>query len=171
MKIKKTLLAAIVAAGVSVAGVSAHAEPGNGFNGNGFGPGIPGAGLNALDGIDLTKKQRKQIQTILQEAHRQDQTQDLRGDFDKIHRQIEDALTSPGPVDKDKVATLQQEMATLRAQRESQHLETASRIHDVLTADQLAQIHARQVKIHDLLDQLHAVEHPAPTADADKSGK
>lgn len=95
MKIKKTLLAAIVAAGVSVAGVSAHAEPGNGFNGNGFGPGIPGAGLNALDGIDLTKKQRKQIQTILQEAHRQDQAQDLRGDFDKIHRQIEDALTSP----------------------------------------------------------------------------
>lgn len=115
-----------------------------------------------LEGLDLTKQQRKKIDAILREAHDQDRGDDMRDDASKIHQQIQDILTSPGPVDKDKIAALQQQQATLRAQAEARHLDVAARIHDVLTADQLAQVKARQAKIHDLMEQLREVEHPAP---------
>ncbi|GAL97194.1 hypothetical protein AA0312_0969 [Acetobacter tropicalis NRIC 0312] len=120
-----------------------------------------------LEGISLTKQQRKKIDAILSDAHDQDQTDSIRNDMGKLHEQIQDQLTTPGPINKDQINTLLQQQASLRAQQEARHLDVAERIHDVLTDDQLAQIKARQTKIRDLMEQLREVQHPEPT-DASK---
>lgn len=182
MNYRNGFLAAAAVVGLSTAALSAHAHPG--FPPPPPPPGGPGAcmaggfgvygghghggGMSMLEGLDLTKQQRKDIDAILRTAHEQDRADDTRGDFEKIHQQIQDILTSPGPVDKDKIATLQQQAATLRAQAEARHIDVASRIHDVLTPDQLAQVKARQAKIHDLREQLREAEHPAPPPPPEK---
>lgn len=168
MNYKNGFLATAAAIGFIFAALPASAHPGKGDFPPPGGPGAytPGGGhgheMSMLEGLDLSKAQRKQIDTILSEARDQDHADDMRGEFARIHQQIQDILTSPGPVDKNRIAALQQQQATLRAQAEARHLEVASRIHDVLTPDQLAQVKARQAKIHDLMEQLREAEHPAP---------
>nr|WP_249208874.1 hypothetical protein [Acetobacter okinawensis] len=119
----------------------------------------------------MTRKQRNQIATILKEAHDQDQAQDTQEQFENLHAQIEDLLSAPGPLDQDKIAQVQQQMAALRAEREARHLQTASRIHDVLTPDQLAQMRDRQKRIHALLGELNALQHPAQQISSDTQKK
>ncbi|GAN69429.1 Spy/CpxP family protein refolding chaperone [Acetobacter orleanensis] len=168
MNYRNGFLATAAVIGLSLAALPASAHPGKGEFPPPGGPGgcMMGGGhghaMSMLEGLDLTKQQRKQVDTILHDARDQDHADDMRGEFSKIHQQIQDILTSPGPVDKDKIAALQQQQATLRAQAEARHLDVASRIHDVLTPDQLAQVKARQTKIHDLMEQLREAEHPAP---------
>ena len=174
MKISNGVFAAAVVAGLSLSGLSAHAAGPGGWGGGGMGAGSslggPG-GSNALDGLDLTHKQRNQIATILKEARDQDQAQDTQEEFENLHEQIQDLLSTPGPLDQDKIAQVQQKMAALRAEREARHLQTASRIHDVLTPDQLAQMRERQKKIHDLLSQLNALQHPTQQVSSDSQKK
>ncbi|MFT8418211.1 MAG: Spy/CpxP family protein refolding chaperone [Acetobacter sp.] len=178
MKIGNGVMAAAMVAGLSLSGLSAHAAGPGGMGG----PGGPGGGMgvgstfggpagNALDGLDLSRKQRNQIATILKEAHEQDQAQDTQEEFENLHTQIEDLLSAPGPLDQDKIAQVQQKMATLRAEREARHLQTASRIHDVLTPDQLAQMRERQKRIHELLNELNALQHPAQQVSSDSQKK
>lgn len=162
MKISNGVLAAAMVAGLSLYGLSAHAAgPGGMGGGMGVGAAFGGPAGNALDGLDLTRKQRNQIATILKEAHDQDQAQDTQEQFENLHAQIEDLLSAPGPLEQDKIALVQQQMASLRAEREARHLQTASRIHDVLTPEQLAQMRDRQKRIHALLGELNALQHPA----------
>ncbi|PAL26209.1 Spy/CpxP family protein refolding chaperone [Acetobacter syzygii] len=170
MKISNGVLAAAMAVGLSLSGVSAHAAGPGGWGG-GMGSTFGGPGGNALDGLDLSRKQRNQITTILKEAHDQDQAQDTQEEFENLHEQIQDLLSVPGPLDQDKIAQVQQKMAALRAEREARHLQTASRIHDVLTPEQLAQMRDRQKRIHDLLAQLNALQHPAQQISSDSSKK
>ncbi|WP_338332514.1 periplasmic heavy metal sensor [Acetobacter sp. LMG 32666] len=175
MKISNGILAAAVVAGLSLSGLSAQAAgpggPGGWGGGMGAGSTFGGPAGNALDGLDLTRKQRNQIATILKEAHDQDQAQDTQEEFENLHAQIEDLLSAPGPLDQDQIAQVQQKMATLRAEREARHLQTASRIHDVLTTDQLAQMRQRQKRIHELLNELSALQHPAQQVSSDSQKK
>lgn len=129
------------------------------------GPGAPVWGGPAmLEGIDLTKQQQKKIQTILQQAGDQDQTDTIRDDLGRVRRQIQDILSEPGQLDRPKIQALLQQQATLRAEQEARHLDVAEQIHDVLTPEQLSAIKARQAKIRDLMDQLREVQHPVPQA-------
>lgn len=172
MKISNGVLAAALVAGLSLYGLPAHAAGPAGMGGGmGVGSTFGGPGGNALDGLDLTRKQRNQIATILKEAHDQDQAQDTQEQFENLHAQIEDLLSAPGPLEQDKIALVQQQMAALRAEREARHLQTASRIHDVLTPDQLAQMRERQKRIHALLSELNALQHPAQQVSSDTQKK
>jgi protein CpxP len=172
MKIGNGVLAAAMVAGLSLSGLSAHAAgPGGWGGGMGAGSSFGGPGGNVLDGLDLTRKQRNQITAILKEAHDQDQAQDTQEEFEKLHEQIEDLLSTPGPLDQNQIAQVQQKLAALRAEREARHLQTASRIHDVLTPEQLAQMRERQHRIHDLLNQLNALQHPTQQISSDSQKK
>lgn len=167
MSYKNGFLAAAAVTGLfcAVLPASAHARPPHPPHGA-RGPSLWGGaagGPDMLEGITLTKQQRKKIDAILSDAHDQDQTDTIRNDMGKIHEQIQDQLTNPGPINKEQITTLLQQQASLRAQQEARHLEVAERIHDVLTEDQLAQIKARQAKIRDLMEQLREVQHPEPT--------
>ncbi|MDN7351913.1 MULTISPECIES: Spy/CpxP family protein refolding chaperone [Acetobacter] len=171
MSYKNGFLAAAAVTGLlcAVLPASANARPPHPPKGAHGGSSLWSAqgGPDMLEGISLTKQQRKKIDTILSDAHDQDQTDSIRNDMGKLHEQIQDQLTTPGPINKDQINTLLQQQASLRAQQEARHLDVAERIHDVLTDDQLAQIKARQTKIRDLMEQLREVQHPEPT-DASK---
>ncbi|GAN62433.1 hypothetical protein AA0313_0444 [Acetobacter indonesiensis NRIC 0313] len=169
MAYKNKVLAALAVAGLSCAAVPVFAHSGTPSSLGGGSHGAPmwgAGGLSMLEGISLTKQQRKKIETILSDAHDQDQTDDIRNDMGKIHQQIQDQLTDPGPINREQINTLLQQQASLRAQQEARHLDVAERIHDVLTPEQLSQIKARQAKIHDLMEQLHEVQHPSTPDDS-----
>lgn len=167
MNYRNGFLATVAVLGLSGAALPAFAYPGKGefaMQGGAGGCMMGGHGhvMSMLEGLDLTKPQRKKIDAILSDAHDQDHADDMRGEFSRVHQQIQDILMSPGPVDKDRIAALQQQQAALRAQVEARHLDVAYRIHDVLTPEQLAQVKARQIRIHELMDQLREAEHPEP---------
>ena len=124
--------------------------------------GAPG-GMPFLAQVNLSKAQRKKIDAILKADH-----PDFHADMDKesgLHHQIQDLLATPGKVDEAQIASLQQQIASIHQAHEAARVQTAIRIHDVLTADQLAQIKATQDKADSLHAQLRALmAPPAPPA-------
>lgn len=162
MKYRNGIFAAAAMMGLSLTALPALAFP----HQAGPMPGGPGApvwgGPAMLEGIALTKQQRKKIQDIVHQAHEQDETDSIRDDMGRVHRQIQDLLSEPGQLDRSKITTLLQQQASLRAQQEARHLDVAEQIHDVLTTEQLTQIKERQTKVRDLMDQLRELQHPTP---------
>ena len=81
--------------------------------------------------------------------------------MDSLHAEVKGLLGAPGRLGQDKMALEQQRMASLRAEHGARRRQAASRIHDVLTPAQLAQMRDRQKRIHALLGELNALQHPA----------
>ena len=124
--------------------------------------GAPG-GMPFLAQVNLSKAQRKKIDAILKADHPA-----FHADMDKesgLHHQIQDLLATPGKVDEAQIASLQQQIASIHQTHEAARVQTAIRIHDVLTADQLSQIKATQDKADSLHAQLRALMAP-PAPDA-----
>ncbi|MBV1832857.1 Spy/CpxP family protein refolding chaperone [Novacetimonas pomaceti] len=155
--IKKMILAAAVVGGIagmgaeSTAAVAAPPAPPPSCHG------APG-GMPFLGQVSLTKAQRKKIDAILKADH-----PDFHADMEKesgLHHQIQDLLATPGKVDQAQIVSLQQQIASIHQAHEAERLQTAIRIHDVLTADQLTQIKAAQDKADSLHAQLRALMAP-----------
>ena len=167
---KKMILAATIvggmAAGFSGQAVAAHHAPPPPPGGCG-GPGGPGGfGMPFLGNVQLTSAQHKKLKAILQDSH-----PDFRADMDKehkLHQQIQDLLATPGKVDESQIVGLQQQITQLHQLHEAARLQTAIRIHDILTADQLNQIRETQGKIDSLHEQLRALTAPPPPEDGKK---
>lgn len=161
---KKMILAAAVAgslASLSGQALAAHhaRQPPPGCNGGMGGPGGFG-GMPFLGNVQLTAAQHKKLKAILQDSH-----PDFRADMDKehqLHKQIQDLLATPGKVDESQIVGLQQQITAMHQQHEAARLQTAIRIHDILTTDQLNQIRDTQDKIDSLHQQLRALTAPPP---------
>ncbi|MFT8334590.1 MAG: periplasmic heavy metal sensor [Acetobacter orientalis] len=167
MKYGNGVLAAAAMVGLSLVALPVMAHPHHGGAPAAGGPGAPvWGGPSMLEGIDLTAQQQKKIDAIVQQAHEQDQTDSIRDDIGRVHRQIQDLLSEPGTLDRTKITALLQQQASLRAQQEARHLDVAEQIHDVLSTEQLTQIKERQAKVRDLMDQLRELQHPTPKAAA-----
>jgi len=161
MTFKKGFLAVLAVSGFALAAQSASAQacpPPMMHHGMG-----PGPGPDFFMGADLTKKQHKQIDAIFKKAHNQEEGDQSREAERDLHTQIQDLLSQPGKLDRDKIASLQQQLATIRAQRDMQHLDVMEQIHDVLTPEQLTQIKDRETKERALMDQLRQLRHPDVT--------
>ncbi|MBV1822517.1 periplasmic heavy metal sensor [Komagataeibacter oboediens] len=167
---KKMILAATIvggmAAGFSGQAVAAHHHapppPPPGGCGMMGGPGGPGGfGMPFLGNVQLTAAQHKKLKAILQDSH-----PDFRADMEKehqLHKQIQDLLVVPGKVDEAQIVSLQQQITAIHQQHEAGRLQTAIRIHDILTTDQLNQIRDTQDKVASLHEQLRALTAlPAP---------
>lgn len=169
---KKMILAAAVAgslASLSGQALAAHHHappPPGGCNGGMMGgPGGFG-GMPFLGNVQLTAAQHKKLKAILQDSH-----PDFHADMEKehqIHRQIQDLLATPGKVDESQIVGLQQQITQLHQLHEAARLQTAIRIHDILTTDQLNQIRETQGKIDSLHEQLRALTAPPPPEDDKK---
>ncbi|GCE83208.1 hypothetical protein MSKU15_1559 [Komagataeibacter diospyri] len=169
---KKMILAATIvggmAAGFSGQAVAAHHQaPPPGGCGMMGGPGGPGGfGMPFLGNVQLTSAQHKKLKAILQDSH-----PDFRADMDKehqLHKQIQDLLATPGKVDESQIVGLQQQITAMHQQHEAARLQTAIRIHDILTTDQLNQIRETQDKVASLHEQLRALTAPPAPEDAKK---
>ena len=170
---KKMILAATIvggmAAGFSGQAVAAHHHappppPGGGCGMMG-GPG-GGFGMPFLGNVQLTSAQHKKLKAILEDSH-----PDFRADMEKehqLHKQIQDLLVVPGKVDETQITTLQQQITAMHQQHEAARLQTAIRIHDILTPDQLNQIRDTQDKVASLHEQLRALTAPPVPEDAKK---
>lgn len=164
---KKMILAATLVgglAGLSGQALAAHHAP---HQGPGCFPGGPGGfnGMPFLSNVQLTNAQQKKLKAILNDSH-----PDFHADMEQehqLHKQIQDLLATPGKVDEAKITSLQQQIETLHQQHEAAHLQTAIRIHDILTADQLNQIRETQDKVASLHEQLRALTAPPPPSDDD----
>ncbi|MBL7233822.1 periplasmic heavy metal sensor [Komagataeibacter oboediens] len=172
---KKMILAATIvggmAAGFSGQAVAAHHHapppPPPGGCGMMGGPGGPGGfGMPFLGNVQLTAAQHKKLKAILQDSH-----PDFRADMEKehqLHKQIQDLLVVPGKVDEAQIVSLQQQITAIHQQHEAGRLQTAIRIHDILTTDQLNQIRDTQDKVASLHEQLRALTAPPAPEDAKK---
>ncbi|GAN88263.1 periplasmic heavy metal sensor [Komagataeibacter intermedius] len=171
---KKMILAATIvggmAAGFSGQAVAAHHHappPPPGGCGMMGGPGAPGGfGMPFLGNVQLTSAQHKKLKAILQDSH-----PDFRADMEKehqLHKQIQDLLVVPGKVDEAQIVSLQQQITAIHQQHEAGRLQTAIRIHDILTTDQLNQIRDTQDKVASLHEQLRALTAPPAPEDAKK---
>ncbi|AHI26028.1 hypothetical protein H845_2098 [Komagataeibacter xylinus E25] len=165
---KKMILAATIvggmAAGFSGQAVAAHHAPPPGGCGMMGGPG--GFGMPFLGNVQLTAAQHKKLKAILQDSH-----PDFHADMDKehqLHKQIQDLLATPGKVDESQIVGLQQQITQIHQQHEAARLQTAIRIHDILTTDQLNQIRETQDKVASLHEQLRALTAPPAPDDAKK---
>ncbi|MCE2564271.1 periplasmic heavy metal sensor [Komagataeibacter sp. FNDCF1] len=167
---KKMIMAAAVAgslASLSGQALAAHhaPPPPPGCNGGMGGPGGFG-GMPFLGNVQLTSAQHKKLKAILQDSH-----PDFHADMEKehqLHRQIQDLLATPGKVDESQIVGLQQQIAQMHQLHEAARLQTAIRIHDILTTDQLNQIRATQDKVASLHEQLRALTAPPPPEDGKK---
>ncbi|GBQ83568.1 hypothetical protein AA13595_1208 [Gluconacetobacter johannae DSM 13595] len=162
---RKTILAATVLTTLVGGAAAATAQDmppppphGGEMHGGFHGHGMHG-GMMFLAGLKLTPAQRKQIHAVFEGAHK-----DRKGDWQQVralHRQIEDILMAPGPVDRAKLTALTQQIDALRQKGEAERLDVAVKIHDILTPAQLTQAKARQDKIRALREQMHQVMKPA----------
>lgn len=169
MTFKNGVFAAATMIGLSLTALPALAHPPHRPGPGAGGPGASGApvwgGPSMLEGVNLTTQQQKKIDAIVQQAHDQDQTDSIRDDIGRVHRQIQDLLSEPGQLDRTKISSLLQQQASLRAEQEARHLDVAEQIHDVLSVEQLTEIKDRQTKIRALMEQLHELQHPTPKTD------
>ncbi|GBQ46698.1 periplasmic heavy metal sensor [Komagataeibacter sucrofermentans] len=173
---KKLILAATIVGGMAT-GLSGQAfakhhhcppppPPGGGCGmmaGPMGGPGGGAYGMPFLGNVQLTSAQHKKLQAILKDSH-----PDFHADMEQehgLHKQIQALLVAPGKVDESQIVGLQQQITAIHQRHEAARLQTAIRIHDILTPDQLNQIHATQDKIDSLHEQLHALTAPPQSPD------
>ncbi len=166
---KKMILTATLIgglAGLSGQALAAHHAPPHGGCMPGGPGGFGGMGMPFLANVQLTSAQHKKLQAILKDEH-----PDFHADMEQehqLHKQIQELLATPGKVDQARIEGLQQQIATLHQQHEAAHLQTAIRIHDILTADQLNQIRETEEKVDSLHEQLRALTAPPPPEDDKK---
>ncbi|MBB2202900.1 Spy/CpxP family protein refolding chaperone [Gluconacetobacter tumulisoli] len=169
---RKTILAATVLATLAGGAAAATAQdmPPPPPHGGEMHGGFPGHGMHGgmmfLAGLKLTPAQRKQIHAVFEGVHKEH-----KGDWQQVrdlHRQIEDILITPGPVDRAKLTGLTQQIDALHQKDEAERLDIAVKIHDILTPAQLTQAKARQDKIRALQEQMHQAMMPAGDDDSAK---
>ncbi|MFT8718360.1 Spy/CpxP family protein refolding chaperone [Acetobacter sp.] len=150
MKRSAFLMAAMAAGLFSVAQAQAHGP---------MPPAPPhcGAPFPFLEGADLTAKQKDAVKAIFKEDR--SSSKDIRKQDRDLHKQIEDLLLAPGKVDQTKLSDLQKQEDDLDAKQNAARLETAVKVRNVLTAEQLAAVKTRHDKIDALMAQIHDIEH------------
>lgn len=158
MTFKRTMIAA--AACLTLASTVAMAQPMPGMGGHGMEMGRPG--MMMLEGLNLTDAQKQAAQEIIHGSWQQARPlmQQLRG----VRQQFAGQLLAPGSVTAAQFAPLMQQEQALRAQLDTQRLDTALKLRALLTPEQLAQAATKRDKLVALHAQMRDVMHEGQPA-------
>ncbi|GBQ27643.1 hypothetical protein AA0472_2463 [Acetobacter estunensis NRIC 0472] len=115
-------------------------------------------GFPMLHGVDLTAEQKTSLKKIFKEGHESGKA--LHTQERTLHDQIANQLMTPGKIDRSQLDSLVQQQSALHAKEEAARIDTAVKIHDLLTTKQLTEAKDRQDKIKALMDQIHQIDHP-----------
>jgi len=158
-------LAGILMTGVALAQEPAPPPMAAAMNhvGHGGGPGEHHGPMGMmLPGVTLTMQQKAQMRAIFQAAHhehvggRGGEWKQIRG----LDQQIGDVLMADGKVDRAKLDDLLKQKDAMMERHRDAWVDTAIKVHDILTPGQLVQARATRAKLTALHEQEQALIHP-----------
>ncbi|GAN54105.1 Spy/CpxP family protein refolding chaperone [Tanticharoenia sakaeratensis] len=129
-----------------------HGGPGGGMGGHhGMMPMLPG--------VKLTDQQKSQMHAIFEADHGNGH-----GDWKQekaIDSQIGDLLLQGGKIDRARLAGLIHQKDVIEEAHEQAWIDSAIKVHDILTPEQLSDARATRAKLDSLREQMHALMHDA----------
>lgn len=111
-----------------------------------------------LQGLNLSTEQQNAIRTIHQAARAQ--AKPMVEQLRQIRTEMKSAMLAAGPVDANKLATLQTQASTLKGQLDQLRLSSMIEVRKILTPDQLQQAAATANTLSSLHEQERALMHP-----------
>jgi Spy/CpxP family protein refolding chaperone len=111
-----------------------------------------------LQGLNLSTDQQTAIRTIHQAAHAQ--AKPMVEQLRQIRTEMKSAMLAAGPVDANKLATLQTQASTLKSQLDQLRLTSMIQVRNTLTPDQLQQAATTANALSSLHEQERALMHP-----------
>ncbi len=149
---------ALAAAGPAMA----HGSCGGGHGMHGMhGRPMPPPFMMTLRAANLTTAQKEQVHKILEASHAQ--VKPLMKKLHSLHEEFAAKLLSPGKLSMSDVAPLQKQQTELRGQIDQQMAETALKVRDVLTPEQLKKVADVNAKLKAIHKQIEALMGPPPS--------